>query len=33
MFNGTVLSRRIHRLEDEQQRPFILGVELVLQFS
>src|SRR6516165_74400 len=33
MFDGAVLAGRIHRLEHEQQRPAILGVEDVLLLS
>ena len=33
VLDGAVLPGRIHRLENEQDRPFILGIELVLQFG
>jgi hypothetical protein len=33
MLDRAVLTGCIHRLEDEQHGPFVLGVELVLQFG
>ena len=33
VFDGTVLAGGIHRLEDHQHGPLVLGVKLVLQFA
>jgi hypothetical protein len=33
VLDGPVLARGVHRLEDQQQRPAVLGVELVLELG
>ncbi len=33
MLDGAILARGVHRLENQEHRPFVLRVELVLQFA